>query len=260
MVFPYGYMTEGTGVIHGRDSWYHRILSYCDQTPLADLYSQDTTNYVHQITSIVATSVVPMFVCPSDPSSPGRGACGNQIGFQGNYGVCVGTGNTTTVANGLVTVTDKNVTVADPGGMFGFQSKFAIKDCMDGTSNTVLASEGIIRGNPATSVWGELGGYWGGGPHGSYGFSTAEPPNTSVADRVYTCKANSIPGAPNSAPCESGNTLGLVGRWNSARSWHTGGVQATLLDGSVRFVSDNIDRQLWMKVGRRADGQTIGEF
>jgi hypothetical protein len=107
-----------------------------------------------------------------------------------------------------------------------------------------------------------LGGHWGGAPHGSFGFSTAEPPNTTVPDRVYSCKGNAttFPGAPNQAPCENGNAGGLAGRWNFARSYHAGGVQATLADGSVRFISDNIDRQTWMKLGMLKDGLTVGEF
>ena len=122
-----------------------------------------------------------------------------------------------------------------------------------------MASEGIIRTGTSAS-WGELGGYWGGAPHGSYGVSSAEPPNTSVPDRVYTCKAASVPAAPNDAPCESGNTSGLTGRWNFARSFHPGGVQGAMVDGSVRFFSDTIDRQIWMRIGIRNDGQVISEF
>jgi prepilin-type processing-associated H-X9-DG protein len=82
-----------------------------------------------------------------------------------------------------------------------------------------------------------------------------------VPDRVYTCKVEPIfPGPPNNAPCESGNTLGLAGRWNFARSYHAGGVQAALADGSVQFFSDNIDRNTWMRLGMVNDGLTVGDF
>ena len=81
-----------------------------------------------------------------------------------------------------------------------------------------------------------------------------------MADRVYSCKATLTTAAPNRAPCENGNAGGLAGRWNFARSYHVGGVQGTMADGSVRFFSNNIDRQTWMKLGMAADGLTIGEF
>jgi len=264
-VFPYGHRGESSTIIHSRDCWFHRILPYIDQGPLANQYEADTTNYVHQIVAgtagTLAATKIPMLSCPSDPSAPGVGACGNNVGFQGSYGVNAGIGLTSTVdATGLLTVTDRNTAAGDAGGLFFINSRKGIRDCVDGTSNTLLASEGIIRGTSTTAVWGELGGYWGGSPHGAFGFSTAETPNSSVPDRVYTCKAATLTGAPKSAPCESGNTLGLAGRYNFARSYHTGGVHAAMADGSVRFISDNLDRQTWMRLGKRNDGQVLGEF
>ena len=45
-----------------------------------------------------------------------------------------------------------------------------------------------------------------------------------------------------------------------ARSQHTGGVTVLLGDGSVRFVSDNIDYQTWQRLGDRKDGNAVGDF
>jgi hypothetical protein len=135
-------------------------------------------------------------------------------------------------------------------------SKMRLTDVMDGTSNTLMASEGIIRGN-GTGAWGEIGGVWGGAPHGSFAFSTFQAPNTSVADRVYSCKATTFPGAPNNAPCENGNAGGLSGRWNFARSYHSGGVNAIMGDGSLRFLPNSIDLQAYRAMGTRADGLVV---
>lgn len=44
------------------------------------------------------------------------------------------------------------------------------------------------------------------------------------------------------------------------RSKHTGGVHVALGDGSVRFVSDNIDTLTFQRLGHRSDGNPIGEF
>jgi hypothetical protein len=46
----------------------------------------------------------------------------------------------------------------------------------------------------------------------------------------------------------------------AARSEHTGGIQTVLCDGSVRFISDNIDLTLWRSLGTRAGGEVMGEF
>ncbi len=43
----------------------------------------------------------------------------------------------------------------------------------------------------------------------------------------------------------------------SASSWHRGGVNLLLLDGSVRFVTDTIDLQVWRALGSRNGGETL---
>ncbi|MFG0332008.1 MAG: H-X9-DG-CTERM domain-containing protein, partial [Maioricimonas sp. JB049] len=46
----------------------------------------------------------------------------------------------------------------------------------------------------------------------------------------------------------------------SARSAHVGGVQAALVDGSARFISENIDLTLWRGLATRAGNEILGEF
>ncbi len=271
-LFPYGNQSDQIpGGTHKRDCWFQRILPQVEQSAMSNLYEADHTLWIHNMASdntlpaniqAIPTTPIAVFSCPSDGSTPGRGASGNQTNFQGNYVVSAGAGQTwTTDANQIITVTNRNVvTIPDAGGMFGQNSRFSLRDCLDGSSNTLLVSEGIVRGNSGPNAWGETGGYWGGAPHGSFAFSVSEPPNSSVADRVYSCKAETYSGAPKGAPCENGNAGGLTGRWNFARSFHTGGVQATFADGSVKFISDNIDRQTWLKLGLRKDGIPVGEF
>ncbi len=266
---PYGHIEETTSstgtnpfirasdgkYYHRRDCWYQRILPYIEQQALYDQYTADQTEYIHQITNQIATSTAPVMSCPSDGSAPGTGANGGSVAFQGNYAVCAGglswSGSTATQVD--------IGTNTNPGGMFSKNSKTRITDAIDGSSNTLMASEGIIRGNTG-SKWGELGGYWGGAPHGSYGFSTFQPPNAAAADRTYTCKAATWPGAPNQAPCEEGNTLGLSGRWNYARSYHTGGVNVVMGDGSIRFINNSVDLFTWRALGTMSDGLVIGNY
>jgi hypothetical protein len=47
---------------------------------------------------------------------------------------------------------------------------------------------------------------------------------------------------------------------NPLSSAHTGGVQILLGDGSVRFLSDNIDMLTIRRLATRSDGQVLGEF
>lgn len=46
----------------------------------------------------------------------------------------------------------------------------------------------------------------------------------------------------------------------AARSWHPGGVHVLLCDGSVRFVSEQVDALVWRAVGTIAGGEPTGEF
>ena len=43
----------------------------------------------------------------------------------------------------------------------------------------------------------------------------------------------------------------------TARSYHPGGVSTMMLDGSVRFIKDTIDRQIWRGLGTRAGKEVI---
>ena len=43
-------------------------------------------------------------------------------------------------------------------------------------------------------------------------------------------------------------------------SWHTGGAQFALGDGSVRFLSENIEQELFESLGKRADGTLPVDF
>jgi hypothetical protein len=46
----------------------------------------------------------------------------------------------------------------------------------------------------------------------------------------------------------------------TAGSLHTGGVQAVLGDGAVRFISENIDGTTQNNLAKISDGKTLGEF
>jgi prepilin-type processing-associated H-X9-DG protein len=63
---------------------------------------------------------------------------------------------------------------------------------------------------------------------------------------------------PNEPSCHSVNGLTDWGisSMMTAGSEHTGGVHALLADGSVRFISENIDRDTWWAIGTRTGGES----
>lgn len=241
-LLPYGYFDSNT--YHGRDCWMQQILPQLDQGAVYEQYAANNARWVMDTPATIKDMKVPTLMCPSDPSSGGFGGGGGARaggnGFQGNYIMNAG--------NQLMTRSSRTL-----NGLFHKDSSIRFRDVTDGTTNTLLASESILRGKN-TGGWGGAGGYWGGANHGAYGFTTLESPNTTVADQVYSCKSTTWPNAPCTA-VGGGSALR-----NFARSMHVGGVQVTLGDGSGRFVSENISITIWRALGSRNGNEVVGEF
>jgi hypothetical protein len=115
-------------------------------------------------------------------------------------------------------------------------------DVIDGTSNTVALSE-TIQGVPDDC----RGCIWYG--ENSF-FNTNQVPNTMVADIASWTDVTDYGDRHPLMLAKDSDTEpdGHYLRY-SARSWHVGGVNAGLADGSVRFVIDQIDQKIWWAVG-----------
>lgn len=230
---------------------------------------------------------IPSYKCPSSPENVFR--VGSNIWPKFNYVGCAGQ---TAVGNaqeqsGTVIAGGKNWRVSnyyglkriggnpsdvllDMGGLFGngvgpiggtaASRLIAIGgttegekmgSCTDGLSNTAMFSEVIASGDGAT-------------PHASYSdfrgsvrgenafFTTYYEPNTTNPDEMMTASyCQSVP----SAPCIAENAPAGYAVRISARSHHTGGVNMARGDGSVTFVSQNINRQVWRAIGTSSGGE-----
>ncbi|TWU15034.1 hypothetical protein Pla52o_55710 [Novipirellula galeiformis] len=261
--FPYGYLLEAQSETLKRECWFQNLLPFVEQQAYFErykvafeTYGASQATHLHQLPAELIGIAIPAFMCPSDPSGPAHGGSGSDRGFQGSYGVCGGGGTPAHDLTGGITAAQMQIVRTDSGGMFGQANSYKFRDCLDGTSHTLLASETIIRGASGASSWGDMGGYWGGAIFGSYGFTSAEPPNTTVPDFTRLCRSKTFP----KSPCEDITDSNHRNFYNFARSHHTGGVLTAFCDGSVRFVTDSIQRQTWRDLGNRADGRTIGEF
>jgi prepilin-type N-terminal cleavage/methylation domain-containing protein len=124
-----------------------------------------------------------------------------------------------------------------------------LADIFDGLSNTLAFSE-TVQGRD-----GDLRGFawWNGGSH----FETYLTPNTSqpdILESISYCK----PANPMNPPCDqptSSNPSNIA-----ARSRHPSGVMAALCDGSVRFVSNNINLDTWRALGSAAGKEPLGDY
>jgi prepilin-type N-terminal cleavage/methylation domain-containing protein len=192
---------------------------------------------------LVAT-LITGFLCPSDNGDPYIRTSSQ------NY-----TPNTTTYGQGVIGVKTcydfnsdttgaywVNLTTTDRP-MFGHNSKSSIRDVIDGTSNTVAFCETTLAVDD---------GYcpaWGYAHHTGRGIRLSQ--NRKIND-FNCCAWRSPPYAQ--------TQYGRIGEWGSPGSLHTGGAQFTLGDGSVRFISENIDNTTRIYLTKCADGQVVGEF
>jgi len=117
----------------------------------------------------------------------------------------------------------------------------------DGASNTLLFSELILVEDRKLN---DIRGRYCNPIHGNVYFSTRRTPNTSEPDLHTWCSGAE---APPEAPCISPSRRGLA---IATRSYHPGGVNACKADGSVDFISDQIDPIVYRARGSR-DGEEI---
>lgn len=207
---------------------------------------------------------VGLFLCPSDFET-----VLDERYRPVNYVACLG--------SGVETSTQRAGTDRDSDGVFFANSRMRPRDVTDGLSNTIAFSETMLgRGNPGPDgyvvssppgnpedVWAALmpweatalsdsacqsaGGFgvtrgntWAAASHLSGFFNAYLPPNSQRSDCIIHFRFS--PG------------------WVAARSRHPGGVNVVLVDGSVRFVSDSIDLELWRSLSTRNGSEVVGEF
>ena len=65
---------------------------------------------------------------------------------------------------------------------------------------------------------------------------------------------------PGSADPLANSQSSMIAMWSGFGSWHAGGANFLLGDGSVRFISEKLNYQTYINLGTIADGTVIGEF
>jgi prepilin-type N-terminal cleavage/methylation domain-containing protein/prepilin-type processing-associated H-X9-DG protein len=228
------------------------------------LYLMNTTVFNTQINT---------FLCPSD--SPMRS--GTMSNYVGNLGGPFHNGGYTGT---FIPTKDWNHASANMAGTLN------ISAVTDGTSNTALWSEvltghpnaGSVRaGDPNPNNWKRVHfetGLNDTSPSGAMAIVSAcksLPATTAGASGARGDWFQAYPfyinysvynhvGTPNSRSCSNAP-------WNSwgqdvygsapPTSNHSGGVNMTMADGSVRFIKDSVSVQTWWALGTRAGGEVI---
>jgi len=118
-----------------------------------------------------------------------------------------------------------------------------LTDIVDGTSNTLLISETLKPKSPEDNDWrGDIHN-----DDGVFKFMTITTPNSSAPDIVGWSVSDGDPLMPVSS---------AGAQYSAARSRHTGGVNAMLCDGSLRFVTNGIAGSTWAALGSM-DGREV---
>ena len=111
-------------------------------------------------------------------------------------------------------------------------------------------NRGTVIKSIACQFWGNGHMLWADGGVAQTGFTTARPPNFFESAPISngldsdTLSAREYLGGPTYASV-------------TVRSYHPGGVNAVLADGSVRFISDSIAPAVWLSLGTIAGGEVV---
>lgn len=245
-VFP----NTGPGIANSSRSWMQGVLPYIEQT---NLYSQiDFANGLQPRTAaattpvgrnrLVAQTIVPSFLCPSDDSNEGGRltgrsdlnetaapadawavtsykACAGSNWNQGLFrwtdpsGKNAGNGDGLNRGNGVICSNQDNGNSTTKMGQIS-----------DGTSNTFIIGEAM----PGWTSW----NWW-------YNSNAVTATCAIPLNRVLKVLK---------APGDWGNNYSFASR-------HTGGGQFALGDGSVRFVSENIDTLIYRAQASISSGE-----
>ena len=273
--FPPSYcIKRGTVITGNNGSWsiHGRLLPYLEQTGAYDQIRLDIAWDAQLATGVPATRISTYF-CPSDPNDTVRVKSGAPYIYPQTYGFNFGTWLVHNPATGQ-----------GGDGAFFVNSRTRPADVRDGLSNTLSAAEvkaftpyfrntadpGATVPNHPSVIAGLAGGAqfklgpdtndntghteWCDGRVHHSGITTVFTPNTFVGyvhsdGNTYDVDYNSFQeGKSATQPTYAAVT---------SRSYHPGVVNTALMDGSVRSVSETIDRSVWRALGTCQGGEAV---
>jgi prepilin-type processing-associated H-X9-DG protein len=253
-----------------------RLLLFLEQSPLHSAVNYSSLNPVDNLT--VTSQLVDVFLCPSEPDpQPVTTESGPTSVV--SYGWCMGAADMY-VFGGIPWF---NRTAFGPN-IFRRLSTFT-----DGLSQTMLSSE--VRGRqylrtqcgwlsrPGGQTPQGLGpepgdslgvlsstghSSWADGRVDQTGLTAAQPPNRKVHVHASDANAPTIPADVRASfqldqdlmgirETSGGPTYAVI----TSRSYHPGGVNVLLGDGSVRFTRDSLDLQVWNALSTVNGGEII---
>jgi len=259
----------GTGNSFG-PSFYGMMMSFYEQGALYEQmiwvgespgYTMERAGSTGRINGeiIKAAGIIPVMRCPSSVGPENTGSFETQAHYAGISGCAE---PTSFIENRISTVTvSGQPTLVSGGGMMLPNYSTSFRDCIDGSSNTIILGEmsgRLMRTDGAFSFPAAAGT-----DHGWLMGNrvTGYPPNldngTNSAD-MRCFNTNTVRYSPNQEPFAFQVFPGMasnVGANNPLTSQHPGGVMVAMTDGSIRFIAETIFLETLKQLATRDDGQ-----
>lgn len=236
-LFPSGGFYQGANQGTGL-SWIVAILPYMDQAPLYNQFNFNATAYTDANNLAASLKSPPGILCPSSVQlkttfTPTEQSGGQTPNTSNYYGI-MGPSGTNPKTGAAYTV--DNTTLPGHGGfsqqgIMSRQNCHRISDVLDGTSNTLIIGELSYNTANCFRVW----------IRGCDGAPCASTKNV----------ANTL----NSTPYNGSNNFNNA----SFGSQHVGGAHFLNADGSVTFVSQNIDLNVYLSMASMNGGEAISQ-
>ncbi|MBY0587392.1 DUF1559 domain-containing protein [bacterium] len=246
------------------------LTPYLEEKGAHDLINFDTPMYRNNNLNPEVTTAVAVrlnsFLCPSDLPTPLLSDAGGTFYGPTNYVISTGTG----VGGGTPFNTD---------GVFFVNSQIRAADIIDGTARTMLASESTLgtgkesmtladrsnvnsktdyatpllfgttavltenrcRSPQGWNITNRRGFFWASGEYRCTLYNHYLKPNDLTIDCIGS----------RASVAESIETRFSAYGWRAARSRHSGGINGLYADGSVHFVDDKVDLNVWRAAGSR---------
>jgi prepilin-type N-terminal cleavage/methylation domain-containing protein/prepilin-type processing-associated H-X9-DG protein len=243
-------------------TWLVYVLPYLEQQPLYNAWNSCGINaagapvnfdldfrYFGAANRTVTSTRLAAYLCPSDQTNAPITATMNGVTL-----ACTSQNYAANFGNSIVKQTDFQdvrfggaplVDIGSPEGDFNQPGRATVGfgAIRDGLSNTLLVSEVVVgQGQDLRgfSWWGDAAT-----------FEAFVTPNSSFPDVLFS-PFYCINQPPN-PPCTSATTA--LPDMYAARSRHSGGVNAAMADGSVRFIKNSIDLRIWRAASTTQGGE-----
>jgi len=214
-------------------SWLSGMIPYVDQAPL--FRSIDFKQSVYAPANEKSRrAMVPVLRCPSDPNeSLTTSIAENNIEIlQTNYSACYNS-------------VEAPINVDNMGVMF-LNSSITYDQITDGSTNTIFIGEHLFNET-------YLG--WMSGTRAS--LRNTSSMNKDLPNFGNTYGSSFQPSPAEKAAAENKEPVDPLLEVGGFGSYHVGGAHFGLGDGSVRFIAENINSDVFEQLGNRSDGKLI---